>query len=58
VRGTLGLGPRGPFIITEAGDYWILNLDGSMQAVMGKRVTLEGSQAGYDRLSVEWMGDA
>lgn len=58
VTGTLQLGPRGSFIITEAGDHWVLDLEDSVQTLLGRQVTVEGSPAGYDRLSVDWIGEA
>lgn len=58
VTGPLELGPRGLFIITEAGDHWVLDLENSVPALVGMQVTAEGSLAGYDRLSVDWIGEA
>ena len=58
VTGTLERGPRGLVIVTEGGDRWVLEIQDSAPALLGKQVTAEGSLAGYDRLSVDWLGEA
>lgn len=58
VSGTLELGPRGPTIVTETGDHWVLDIQDSGSSLLGRQVTVEGSLAGYDRLRVDWMGEA
>lgn len=58
VTGTLELGPRGLFIVTETGERWVLDLEESLRPSVGQLVTAEGSPVGYDRLSVDWIGEA
>ena len=57
VIGTLELGPRGPTIVTETGDHWVLDIQDSASSLLGRQVTVEGSLTGYDRLRVDWMGE-
>lgn len=58
VTGILALGPRGPFVITDAGDHWVLDLDDFDPEMIGRQVTAEGVLVGYDRLQTDWMGEA
>lgn len=58
VSGVLSDGGRGPSILTDSGDIWILDrLDLDLD-LLGSRVTVEGAQHGYDRLVVDWIGAA
>ena len=58
VRGVLNQGARGLNILTDAGELWVLDRDDVDPVLIGQRVTAEGSLAGYDRLSVDWIGSA
>ena len=58
VIGTLELGPRGIFIVTETGERWVLDLEESLRPSVGQLVTAEGSPVGYGRLSVDWIVEA
>ena len=58
VSGILSHGGRGLSILTEAGDLWIIDRDDVDPDLLGGRVTAEGTQAGLDRLNVEWIGAA
>ena len=57
ISGVLSLGARGLNITTEAGDLWVINRDDIDPDLLGRRVTVEGIQAGYDRITVEWLGE-
>lgn len=58
VSGVLNHGGRGLNILTDAGDLWVIDRDDVDPDLLGRRVTAEGIQAGYDRLQVEWLGEA
>jgi hypothetical protein len=53
----LNHGGRGLNILTDAGDLWVLDREDVDPELIGRRVTAEGTQAGYDRLHVEWIGE-
>lgn len=57
VSGVLNHGGRGLNILTDAGDLWVLDNEAVDSDLLGRRVTAEGIQAGYDRLTVEWIGE-
>ena len=57
VSGVLNHGGRGLNILTNAGDLWVLDREDVDPELLGRRVTAEGTQAGYDRLRVEWIGE-
>lgn len=58
VSGVLGHGGRGLNILTDAGDLWVIDREDVDPDLLGRKVTAEGTQAGYDRLDVEWIGEA
>lgn len=58
VSGVLNHGGRGLNILTDAGDLWVIDREDVDPSLLGCRVTAEGTQAGYDRLEVEWIGEA
>lgn len=57
VSGVLNHGGRGLNILTDAGDLWVIDRDDVDPNLLGRRVTVEGTQSGYDRLQVEWIGE-
>lgn len=57
MSGVLNHGGRGLNILTDAGDLWVLDREDVDPELLGRRVTAEGTQAGYDRLHVEWIGE-
>jgi hypothetical protein len=57
VSGVLQQGGRGLDILTDAGELWVIDRDDIDPDLLGRRVTAEGMQAGYDRLTVEWIGE-
>ncbi|MFO1254350.1 MAG: DUF5818 domain-containing protein [Sphingomonadaceae bacterium] len=58
VSGVLNHGGRGLNILTDAGDLWVIDRDEVDLDLLGRRVTAEGIQSGYDRLQVEWIGES
>lgn len=58
LSGRLGHGPRGLNILTDTGDLWVLDNDEVNMDLIGQMVTAEGVTVGYDRLKVEWIGEA
>jgi hypothetical protein len=57
VSGVLNHGRRGLNILTDAGDLWVIDRDDVDPDLLGRRVTAEGTQSGYDRIQVEWIGE-
>jgi Protein of unknown function (DUF5818) len=57
VSGVLSHGGRGLNILTDAGDLWVIDREDVDPYLLGRRVTVEGTQSGYDRLLVEWIGE-
>jgi Protein of unknown function (DUF5818) len=57
VSGVLSYGSRGLHITTEAGDLWVIDREDVDPDLLGRRVTVEGVQAGYDRIQVDWLGE-
>lgn len=58
LSGMLGQGGRGPHLTTDEGDLWVLEVVDFDPALVGRRVTVEGSLAGLDRLQLDWIGAA
>lgn len=58
VSGTLKHGARGLHILTDSGELWVLDNDDIDQKLLGHRVTAEGTLVGYDRLALDWIGQA
>ena len=57
VSGVLNHGGRGLNILTDAGDLWVIDREDVDPNLLGRRVTVEGTQSGYDRLQVAWIGE-
>ena len=55
---TVLLQTQGLNILTDAGDIWVIDREHVDPDLVGKRVTAEGVQTGYDRLNVEWIGES
>lgn len=49
---------RGPVLQMDDGGVWALDTDADVSLMLGQRVTIEGIRSGFDRLDVEWMGQA
>lgn len=58
VSGVLNHGSRGLNILTDAGDLWVIDRKDVDPDLLGHRVTVEGTLTGYDRLQVDWIGEA
>ena len=58
LSGVLNHGSRGLSILTDAGDMWVIDREDVDPCLLGRRVTAEGIQSGYDRLMVDWLGEA
>lgn len=58
LSGVLGHSARGLNVLTDAGDIWVLDREDVDPDLIGSRVTVEGVQAGLDRLRIEWIGEA
>lgn len=52
----LASSPRGYSLQTEAGDLWVLDSEDIDPALVGTRVTVEGTLSGLDRLKLDWIG--
>lgn len=48
---------RGPSIVTEEGETWVIELSDGLELPASGNVVLEGIQAGLDRLKVDWIGE-
>lgn len=57
VTGQLEHGPRGPVIVTEAGDRWVIDYEDIEPELIGRLVIAEGAVIGLDRLNVDWVGE-
>lgn len=53
VSGMLSRGPRG-LILTTDSELWIIETDDDITGVVGRRVIVEGTVAGFDRLRADW----
>lgn len=58
VSGTLSRGRRGLILTTDDSELWIIDTDDDVAQLLGQRVTVEGTSAGFDRLKVDWVGEA
>lgn len=56
VTGQLEHGPRGPVIVTEAGDRWVIDYEDIEPELIGRLVIAEGAVISLDRLNVDWVG--
>jgi Protein of unknown function (DUF5818) len=57
VSGILNDSGRGLSIRTDAVDLWVIDRDEVDSELLGRCVTAEGIQAGYDRLDSQWIGE-
>ena len=46
----------GSALITDDGETWIIDLSEGLEFPASGNVTIEGVQAGLDRLKVDWIG--
>lgn len=48
---------RGPLLVTDDGDIWVLECADEISLPAKAEVTVEGVVAGFDRLNVDWIGE-
>lgn len=56
VTGILLDSARGLVLEVDGGGVWALDAHGSARKLLGRRVTVEGTRSGFDRLDVDWIG--
>jgi hypothetical protein len=49
---------RGLLLKIDDGDIYALDADPDARTLLGHRVTVEGLRSGFDRIEVQWMGQA
>lgn len=55
LEGRLTQSPRGLLLRLEDQGIWALDTDPDAEALIGKRVKVEGTRSGFDRIDVEWI---
>lgn len=55
LTGRLSTSARGPVLETHDGHIWALDLQAGDEHFIGQSVVIEGVQAGFDRVCVEWI---
>lgn len=58
VSGMLGRGRRGLILTTDDSELWVVDTDDDVARLIGRRVMVEGTEAGLDRLRADWIGAA
>lgn len=58
ITGRLQQTARGAAIVTDAGDYWVLDECEPDPDLLGNEVIAEGVVSGFDRIRAEWIGSA
>lgn len=58
ITGCLQQTARGAAIVTDAGDYWVLDECEPDPDLLGNEVIAEGVVCGFDRIRAEWIGSA
>jgi hypothetical protein len=58
LEGRLNASPRGLVLRMDDGGVWALDTDRSADAHVGRRVVIEGVRSGFDRIDVDWIGEA
>lgn len=58
VSGMLGCGRRGLILTTDDSELWVVDTDDDVARLIGRRVMVEGTAAGLDRLRADWIGAA
>jgi Protein of unknown function (DUF5818) len=46
---------RGPLLVTDDGNVWLLEMADSLLLPSFGKITVEGTQSGFDRLNVDWV---
>ena len=55
LEGQLRNARRGLLVQVDDGGVWALDADPDAKALVGKRVKVEGTRSGFDRIDVEWI---
>jgi hypothetical protein len=55
--GRLSTSVRGPILETDYSQIWALDLQARDEKFIAQSVVIEGVQAGFDRINVEWIRD-
>ena len=58
LEGQLVKATRGLLVRVDDGGVWALDADSKAIALVGKRVKIEGTRSGFDRIDVEWINAA
>jgi hypothetical protein len=58
LEGLLESSARGLVLRIDDGGIWALDTDASAERHVGLRVTVEGVRSGFDRIDVDWIGEA
>lgn len=58
LEGVLDFSARGWVLRMDDGGIWALDTDSQADRHIGRRVTIEGVRSGFDRVDVEWIGEA
>jgi hypothetical protein len=58
VEGLLESSARGLVLRMDGGGIWALDTDASAEPHVRQRVTVEGVRSGFDRIAVDWIGEA
>ena len=54
----LGRGRRGLILTTGDSELWVIDTDDDVARLIGRRVMVEGTTVGLDRLKADWIGAA
>jgi len=49
---------HGPLLVTADGDVWVLEDTEGSKLHVGSDLVVEGIQTGFDRIQIEWSGNA
>jgi hypothetical protein len=58
LEGLLDFSARGWVLRMDDGGIWVLDTDSNVERHIGGRVTIEGVRSGFDRVDVDWIGEA
>jgi len=58
VSGVLNKSARGFCVVTDAGDFWVLDSTDVDLQLIEKQVTIEGTPTGFDRFQLDWIGES
>jgi hypothetical protein len=58
LEGLLESSARGLVLRMDDDETWALDTDASAEPHVRQRVTVEGVRSGFDRIAVDWIGEA